>query len=478
MPVNLIKDCVEEIAEPLSYLINNCIDQSIFPTSEKIAKIKPLYKSSDSTSFTNYRPISVLPILSKVFELIVHQQLYKYLEENKLLTNFQFGYRKNRSTQQAVTLLSDHIRKHMDQGKCTGAVFLDLSKAFDTVDHGCLLSKLRIYGIQNRELNWFESYLFDRKQYVELENILSESQAVVSGVPQGSILGPLLFILLMNDIETNLEKCQIILYADDTVLFTSDINSVIIESNLNSDLVKISSWFNQNNLVINLKEGKTEYVIYGTTSKLSKLDEISINIQGKPVHRTTKYEYLGVIMDKHLNYTSHLDRMYKRASSRIKLLARIRHDLSPHVAETIYTMMISPIMFYCSNLFLGNSYTKFQKLQDRAVTIVYNSKKEHFCHSWSSIESERNRRCVVEVFKCVNNVKMSSNFSNYFVRTSHCKNTRGNNSNILIPKVRSENGRKMFAFQGAVQYNKLPMEIRNEQSFVLFKKRTALFFNL
>ena len=148
IPVIFIKDGIHQLSKPLASLINKCIAQSVFPSSEKLAKVKPIYKSAEQNQMCNYRPISVIPVLSKVFEPTVHHQLYDYLDENNLLSNVQFGFRKNRSTQHAVTLLADHIRTHMDKGKLTGAVFLDLSKAFDTVDHGCLLSKLNAYGIQ------------------------------------------------------------------------------------------------------------------------------------------------------------------------------------------------------------------------------------------------------------------------------------------------------------------------------------------
>ena len=465
IPVSLLKDGMNELSKPLTNLINKCIAQSVFPSAEKKARIIPIYKSSEQKLMTNYRPISVLPVLSKVFELTVHHQLYEYLEENNLLSNVQFGFRKNRSSQHAVTLLTDHIRTHIDRGECTGAVFMDLSKAFDTVDHGCLISKLVLYGIRNIELCWFESYLFNRKQYVQFKNSSSNPQSTITGVPQGSILGPLLFVLLMNDIECGIKKCKIFLYADDAVLFASNKDSSIIEQDLNSDVIHIGSWFNDNNLVINLKEGKTEFMMFGSPQKIKKSTEVKIVFNNSTVTETRTYKYLGVLFDKSLNYAAHLDKVYKKASGRIKLLSRIRCDLNPYAAEMIYKMMVAPIIYYCSNIFLGNSMLRFQKLHERAYRIVYHNKNEH---KWLTIQNEMNRRCVVDVFKCLNKIRTPNVFDNYFSRTAHGMNTRGNNNLITVPKVRTEIGKKSFSFQGTVIFNKLPRAIREEISYTKF----------
>ena len=188
----MIVDGANEIAGPLSNLINRCLEMAIFPCAEKCSKITPVYKSGEKTIMDNYRPISILPVISKVFERVVHNELYDYLEANNVLSERQFGFRKRSSTQHAVTFFSDFIRTNMDRGLMTGAVFIDLRKAFDTVDHERLLSKLLNYGIKNKELCWFESYLFGRTQIVSYDGALSESQAISCGVPQGSILGPLL----------------------------------------------------------------------------------------------------------------------------------------------------------------------------------------------------------------------------------------------------------------------------------------------
>ena len=229
LPASLIDDGANEIAGPLSLLLNRCLEIAIFPSSEKLSKVLPVYKSGDGTTMDNYRPISVPPVLSKVFERVVHTQLYDYLEGNNLLSKRQFDFRNKSSTQHAVTMFSDFIRANVDRGYMTGAVFLDLRKAFDTVDHARILSKLPIYDIKFKELRWFESYLFDRKYTVSYNGTCSESQVISCGVPHGSILAPLLFNLLTNDIVLNLSQCEMTLYADDSVLYVADKTCDVIE---------------------------------------------------------------------------------------------------------------------------------------------------------------------------------------------------------------------------------------------------------
>ena len=181
----------------------------------------PSHKSGSTTNFDNYRPISVLPVVSKVIEKIVHEQLIKFLDENKLLSTRQFGFRAKMSTEIAATLLLDDIRRSVDKGQQLGALFVYLSKAFDTISHSKLLTKLPSYGIDSKELTWFEDYLFNRSAQVSYNDVLSEAQQLNSGVPQGSILGPLLFVLFFNEI-TDVIETNIVKYADDTVIFRAD----------------------------------------------------------------------------------------------------------------------------------------------------------------------------------------------------------------------------------------------------------------
>ena len=216
LPTGLLKDCASEISQPLCHLINLSLNRSEIPSDWKHALITPIFKSGSASDNDNYRPISILPILSKILEKSVHQQLMDYLEDNTLLSRNQFGYRHKRSTDLAATLLLDDIRREVDKGNLVGVVFIDLSKAFDTISHATLLEKLKAYGINDGELHWFTAYLFNRTQQVVMGNVKSEIEHVNCGVPQGSILGSLLFLVFFNDFPEVLIRARVIQFADDT----------------------------------------------------------------------------------------------------------------------------------------------------------------------------------------------------------------------------------------------------------------------
>ena len=219
IPSRLIKDGSDALASPLSVIFNLTIQQNVIPAEWKKAKVTPLHKSGTKDDPRNYRPISVLPVVSKVLERLIHKQLASYFDDHNLLCKSQSGFRRMHSTETAVTYFADEILMNTDKGLVTGSVFIDLAKAFDTVDHDILLSKLEYYGVCDKTLSWFKNYFTGRKQFVHIDSQTSEELAVTSGVPQGSILGPLLFIVYINDLPRCVKHCSVNMYADDTVLY-------------------------------------------------------------------------------------------------------------------------------------------------------------------------------------------------------------------------------------------------------------------
>ena len=212
------------------------INTGVVPSAWKMARIIPIHKSGPTSDFDNYRPISVLPSVSKIIEKTVHKQIITFLEENNLIYSHQFGFRNKMCTEDAVILLLDSIRQKVDKGNMFGACFVDLSKAFDTISHSNLLTKLPGYGIHGRELAWFTDYLFHRKAMVQYKQARADLFNITSGVPQGSILGPLPFLLLFNDLVDVVKHAQVLKYADDTVVYISVKNVKDISNLLSIDL--------------------------------------------------------------------------------------------------------------------------------------------------------------------------------------------------------------------------------------------------
>ena len=285
------------------------------PDSLKIAKVIPLFKYGSLNSIDNYRPISVLPTVSKIMERVVYDQLSEYLEQQGLLSESQYGFRKGYNTEIAVTVFTDNIRRAIDSGKMTGAVFIDLRKAFDTGEHKVLMSKLPLKGIVGGELKWIGNYLTDRYQCVQYDGVKSDRELVKYGVPQGSILGPLLFLLQINDLAKIVRNCNIQMYADDTVIYTSHSNVSNIEQTLTSEMNNVSKWLNKNRLIINLNKGKTESLLFGTAKRLCSKDPMEVYMNEKRIKVADGYKYLGVWLEPTLNMNENLRRVLKKANT-------------------------------------------------------------------------------------------------------------------------------------------------------------------
>ena len=471
LPAKLLKDSAKVISGPLCKLINRSLETGVVPSEWKIAKINPLHKKGDVTLANNYRPISVLPILSKVLEKVVHNQLTDYLEENKLLCPRQFGFRKKHSTELATSLLIDDMRKEVDCGKLVGVVFIDLSKAFDTLDHALLLDKIASYGIASNEIEWFTDYLFGRKQICIYEGGKSNAEPLNIGVPQGSILGPVLFLLYFNDFIRCLKHTKVVQFADDTVIYTSSKDFSAVESMLNSDLISISEYFERNQLIINLNKGKTEAMLVGTAKRLFQCgEELNLIYNTSKILTTDQYKYLGSKINPTLNMNDHFQTVYKQTCSKLCILSKLKTRLTTDSLKAVYDSMIIPSILYSSVNNLSLSKTQVDQLNSiqRRAEKILNQKVEN-------ISNLINMHSVLLVKKCIENM-VSDEFKNYFEIRTHSAATRNNGYLLQIPKVKLQFAKAGFFSMGVKSFNSLPIEIRQANSYLDFRNLTKDYF--
>ena len=331
IPCFLIKLTKVIIAPILANLFNACLFQSVFPDIFKIAEVIPLFKGGNMFIVDNYRPISLLPLFGKLLEKVIAKRLTNFLDENEILTSRQFGFRKSHSTEFAAVNLYDHFLSKLDKKEHTCSIFLDLAKAFDSVNHEILLAKLYKYNIRGPALNLFRSYLCNRWQYVKLNHIHSELKPINIGIPQGSILGPLLFLLYINDLP-NASDFFIKLFADDTVLSLSGENMKDLNKKTSVELNKIYKWLVANKLTLNVVKSKFMII----TGKRAQNHDFKLKINGVPLQRCSSYKYLGLHFDENLNWKIHIDYVCKKLSKTCGIISKLRHCVDIAILKTVY----------------------------------------------------------------------------------------------------------------------------------------------
>ena len=326
---NIILDFYEEIKYPLYKVFKFSIRDGKFPDRLKIAKVTPVFKSGDVSLLGNYRPISVLPTFSKILEKIMYNRVYTFLRSNTLLYAKQFGFQKNTSTEHAIIQLVNDITGAFAQGKLTLGVFIDLSKAFDTVNHSILLKKLKAYGITGKTHKWFKSYLENRKQIISFDKRRStKCRNIICGVPQGSILGPLLFLIYVNDLYIAAPEITAVMFADDTSLFLSDKNIENLFSKMNDELKNVSIWFKANKLSLNIT--KTKFSLFHPSRKKRNIpvNLPKLEIDNTKIKRECVTKFLGLLIDENLTWKPHIDSVNTKISKSVGILYKSRNMLN------------------------------------------------------------------------------------------------------------------------------------------------------
>lgn len=308
----IVKRNIDILAPILLKLINASFRNGYFPDHLKVARLVPIYKTGDPTLPSNYRPISILPTISKVFERLLYNITESFLNKFKVIHKFQFGFQKGSGTLSATSYLVTKLQNALDdpKRKIASGIFIDLQKAFDSIPHTILLEKLFKYGIRGVTLNIFESYLKNRKQFTALNNAKSDALNVTYGTPQGSNLGPLLFLLYINDIFDLPLKGSIILFADDAVIYYSGYNINEMYANMQHDLNILFDWLYDNVLSINIK--KTKYMVFHSDSKKVVLDNLGLHINNVEIDRVENIKYLGLNLQSNLKWNTHVHAISKK----------------------------------------------------------------------------------------------------------------------------------------------------------------------
>ena len=371
IPTEILKMLSFNLCHPLKEIINISFATGIYPDKLKIAKVIPIFKNKgDQLLVSNYRPISLLSNINKIFEKLVHARLYSFLELHNCIFELQFGFRSEHSTNHALLSLTETIRNALDNSNFAGGIFVDLQKAFDTVDHEILLKKLEHYGVKGVANKWFKSYLTNRQQYVSINGFDSKNLPMNIGVPQGSVLGPLLFLIYINDLHKAIRYSIVHHFADDTNLLYINKNLKKLERKMNKDLFSLCTWLRANK--ISLNASKTELIIFRDPRK-KITNDLKFKINGKKLVPCKSVKYLGVFIDCFLNWSTHLTSLSKKLSRAAGMLSKIRHYVDWNTLHMVYFGIFSSIMSYGSQIWgqLNNITKKVQVLQNKALRIMH-----------------------------------------------------------------------------------------------------------
>jgi hypothetical protein len=477
--VKLIKLAGPQISRSLTFIFNLSLTQGKFPCDWKLARIAPIFKKGSKTDPGNYRPVSVLSVVSKFMERIVYNQLYEYLNVNNLLCIQQSGFRKFHSCQSSLHRLHEQLYRELYEGKVVGLVALDLRKAFDTVNHRIMLDKMAWYGIQNTEHQWFKSYLNDRFQICTIFNNISEPQRITCGVPQGSILGPLMFLLYVNDMPTCFNKCFVNLYADDTAFYVADVDVTRVNQVLQDELKLVYKWLCCNKLSLHV--GKTSSMIICSRQKRLHLrdSKCDLSLDNVPIEQTTNLKYLGVTIDQDLRYDVYMKELVSKLNRALGILRRASYYVSQATRVTLFNTLVLPHIDYCSTIWYNNvsksDIKKLQRLQNVGMRIIlechYRTRSSEMLEAlrWLSVEQRMLYNMCCITWKIINK-EAPGYLSNIISHSNlaHSYNTRSaTDRNDLFnehchPKSLQKNATRIW--------NALPPSIRSVKDFYKFKK--------
>lgn len=478
------------LADSVTQLVNESLSTSVVPLSCKRATVTPIYKKGDPLSAGNYRPISLLNSLSKVLERVAHSQLRSYIENkpadyHPILPPQQFAYRSGHSCEDLLSRCINDWHRALDTGQVVGVVLLDMSKAFDCVDHELLLLELQSCGVSGSALSWLCSYLHGRVSRVGSSTILpGEDFSSTRGVPQGSVLGPLLFTLYIRSLPSVLHHCSSSLYADDVQLYVSNADPHKVVTMLERDVADVRVFLEGRGL--NLNECKTEFLLLHRPSFHLPLPSLRIGNTVIPPSVTARY--LGLVIDHHLSFAAHISALRGKVAAKLQAFQRVRHQFTTHACRTFYLCFIQSTLEYGSNSFVHSlhkcDYDQLIRLSKRAQRVVFGfpsrahtdpiRRRNLLC----SIESRYNFKLFVLVFRCLHGFASPLLQDMFHLQCDATHTSRATRSQatfgISLPSARTRFGLFSLSFLAADRWNSLPCSLRCISSHTLFCQQLRL----
>jgi hypothetical protein len=478
----VLVDCCEssEFVSAFTNLLNCSFIDGVVPKNWKISTVIPINKVENALNAEDFRPINMLPVYEKSMEMIVKSQLLLFIKSNHILHESQSGFRENHSCETAINFVLSEWKDYTENKKLIIAVFLDFKRAFETINRDLLVEKLYNCGFDDTAVKWFKNYLTDRKQQTKIGNIISNMTDCTTGVPQGSILGPLLFIIYINDMIKIVKNCKLKLFADDSLLYVecNDVNEGILK--LNEDLTTIYAYLCFNKLSLNVK--KTKAMIIGRNT-ITPMDILKIN--NEAIEFVEEIKYLGIIIDKKLDFNSHLDYVCKKINKKYHMLRRLKMKLTTESMIILYNSLIGPHIDYCSTiLFLLNDtqLKKIQKIQNKIMRLILNVRWDThiremvYTLQWQTIKQRIYFNTIKFLYK-IDHEKMPGYMKRKLTKRKSLHNyDLRRKSDFNRPDYLTKNAQNSLFYKGLTIYNKFKNEYKNNiTDFNDFKRKCSNF---
>ena len=478
IPIFIYKHLASELSPIISLLFNHSVTSGSFPDCLKLATIIPIFKSLDRQLPNNYRPISMIHVLSKIFEKLMINRMWNFIDQHNIISHHQFGFRKGRGTADAVMEFVDECVSAMDDKRHVVAVMLDLKKAFDTVNHRVLLRKLERIGFRGIVLDWFRSYLTDRRIDVCVGGVKSGGKKVNIGLPQGNVCSPLLFLLYINDMFKASGAASCLHFADDTTLYLSGDDVAVLCSEMSSSLQVVSKWLSANRLSLNVQ--KTNYMIFSHNS-FSDFT-FNVNINGSLLRKVHSCNFLGIKIDDKLRFNEHISTVCSKMSKAVGVMFRLSVIVPPYILKTLYHSILYPHLIY-GIIVWGNcgivNINRVNRIHRRAVRLIEVSNYTPEAHPCSllSVKSIINYFTALKFHKCIyaiNHSYFSNKINNLLPIHTHI--TRFTVHELYnIPMYKKSLAHNFFLYNSVIFWNSLPSTIKLNNNLREFKLELKMY---